>query len=55
MTGRTVTPEERDAIALLARRGRVLAILVPDGVSSKKVKDLAAEISERLDRLAAKR
>jgi hypothetical protein len=47
-----VTPDEVAALAVLARRGRIVAILVPDGVRDEDVGRLTLEINARLDELA---
>jgi len=52
---RKPTPEEMDALAILARRGRIIAVLVPEGVPDEEVKRLSQEMSARLDVLVAKR
>lgn len=43
---------EVEALAVLARRGRILAILVPPSVPAAEVETLAREVNGRLARLA---
>jgi len=52
VSGREITPEERDALATLAKGGRVIAILVPEGVDDDDVKELTRMVSGALDKLA---
>lgn len=51
MTGRPLTPVEVAAIRVLAKGGRVLVILVPDGVDADDVRTISREVNERLDEL----
>jgi hypothetical protein len=48
-------PEIAAALAVLARTGRVLAIVIPRGISDERVRELQREINERLDQLVAER
>jgi hypothetical protein len=49
---RRLTPEELDALAVLARRGRIIAVLVPRGVAGAEIELLTREINARLHELA---
>jgi len=46
---RPLNDDEIEAIATLARRGRVIAVLVPGGIPIEVVEMLTLEISARLD------
>jgi hypothetical protein len=50
--GRPLTPEEVAAIALLARGGRALVILIPEGIPQAEIKQLMREVDARLSALA---
>jgi hypothetical protein len=50
-----LTPEELEAVAVLAKRHRLLVLIVPVGIPTAKVEQLTRETSARLDALAAVR
>lgn len=50
-----LTKEEADAIATLAKRGRLLVIVIPKGIPTEKVQALQADVNERLEQLARER
>jgi hypothetical protein len=50
-----LTDEEKTALAVLARRNRILAIIVPVGVPDDEVKQLAREVNARLEDIASAR
>lgn len=50
--GRKLTPEETRALALLAKGGRVIVILIPDGIPMAVIAQLHVDINETLDTLA---
>lgn len=49
---RAVSAEEVDALAVLARYGRIVAVLIPRGIPREEIEDLAREIDTRLEELA---
>lgn len=48
MAGRKLTKEEEAALALLARGGRILALLIPEGMPTEAVQELVRETNARL-------
>jgi NAD(P)H-hydrate repair Nnr-like enzyme with NAD(P)H-hydrate epimerase domain len=52
---RKLTDEEKEALATLAQRGRVIAILVPEGIATEDIKALSREVNAKLDELVRKR
>lgn len=55
MAREPTTPEEAEALAVLAKHGRVLAILVPEGIPDEAIRDLSSQVNRALDELAAER
>ena len=49
------TREEAAALKVLAKRGRILAIVIPKGITHEQVLALQREVNEKLDRLTAER
>lgn len=52
---RELNDEEREALRVLAKRGRLLVILVPVGVPAEWVQELSREVNVRLDEFVAER
>lgn len=52
---RNVTPEEVEALRVLRQGGRILAILIPEGVPQEAVQALAVQVNAALDRMVVER
>ncbi len=49
------TREEAAALAVLAKRGRILAIVIPKGIDREQVLTLQREVNAKLEILVAER
>ena len=47
-----MSAEEIEALAVLSRYGRILAVLIPRGIPREEIEDLVREIDARLEELA---
>ena len=50
-----LTPEEVQAVQVLTQRGRILIVLLPEGIPTEDIQDLSRKVNRRLEWLTVQR